>query len=88
MNILKKHNSDKYLLTDLSDEELIALYNLSINYGEYLQQIKKLSDESLLQTAPGMDAKQVRHNIDIQEKFCIDFIAVWQEIINTDKKQG
>jgi hypothetical protein len=89
MNLFKhQDNSNLFGIDGFTDDELIAQYNVCINYKAYLSQILALPDKSLLQVAPGMDAKIVRENLKSQEKYCDNFIALWNSVISgggTDK---
>jgi hypothetical protein len=83
MNIFKHPGeSDLFGLDGLTDEELIAAYNVCLNYKAYLFQIISLTDKSLLAMAPGKDANTVRSNLRLQEKYCNDYIEMWNKVIN------
>jgi hypothetical protein len=89
MRLFKQPGSDnKFQLHDLTEEELIAFFNVFINYIPYIDEILKQPDKNLLKIAPGSDASQVRHNIEIQKKACTDFAGMWNETINQGKKQN
>ena len=83
MNIFKHPgDTDLYGIDGLTDEELIAAYNVCLNYKAYLFHIIRLPDESLLAMAPGKDAEIVRTNLQLQEKYCNDYIEMWNKVIN------
>ena len=89
MKLFRQSGSDnKFQLHDLKEEELIACFNVCINYAPYIDQILKQPDASLLKIAPGSDAKQVRRNIELQKKFCESYVALWSETINQGKKKS
>lgn len=80
-------NNNLFQIQDLTEEELIAFFNVSINYKEYLQEILKQPKEDLKKIAPGTDINQIRHNLHIQDKACADYISMWNTTINKGKKQ-
>jgi len=83
MNIFKHPGeSDLFGIDGLTDEELIAAYNVCLNYKAYLSSIIRLSDKTLLTMAPGQDAKTVRSNLRLQEKYCNDYVEMWNKVIN------
>ena len=79
-----KHSDDNslYGLDGLTEDELIAMYSMCINYRAYIQSIIKIPDKALLVMAPGQNAATVRLNLKMQEKYCDDFIELWNSIIN------
>jgi hypothetical protein len=79
--IKQKADSDLFNIEGLTDDELIAEFNICINYKSYLQQIMTLPNATLLTLAPGESVAQVRANLKAQEKYCNDFIMLWKETI-------
>jgi hypothetical protein len=83
MKLFKQaENSELYQLAGLTEEQLIALFNICINYKGYLKGITRLKDKDLLHFAPGSNAIEVRNNLKMQEDTCTDYMAMWQEAIN------
>ena len=84
MKLLKQSEQSKlFRIEGLSDDTLIALYNVCLNYKAYLSQITSLPNATLLQIAPGSSAKEVRRNLAEQEKACDDYINMWNDIIQS-----
>ena len=84
MKLLKQSEQSKlFRIEGLSDDTLIALYNVCLNYKAYLSQITSHPNATLLQIAPGSSAKEVRRNLAEQEKACDDYINMWNDIIQS-----
>lgn len=92
MNIFKHPGKELiYGIDNLKENELIALYNVTINYKSYLQELLKQPDQIMLQMAPGMSAKIVRKNLTDQDDACTKFIEMWNTVIKAagvNKKQN
>lgn len=87
MKLFKEsEDSELYQLHGLTENQLIGLFNVCINYKTSLSQILKLSDKELLKVAPGLDAKTVRFNLKIQDDACNEFINMWKIAINANNK--
>ena len=82
MRLFKQENTEFYGVADLTDEQLIAGFNICINYKGYLSGIMKLKDNELIAFAPGRSANEVRKLLKLQEKTCSDYIEMWQKNIN------
>jgi hypothetical protein len=78
-------DSDLYEIHELTDDQLIAEFNICINYKGYLSQIMKLPDKSLMVFALGKSAKELRELLKKQEDFCTEYIEMWQETLNAGK---
>ena len=84
MKLLKQSEESKlFRIEGLTDDTLIALYYVCLNYKSYLSQISSLPNATLLQIAPGSSAKEVRNHLSDQEKACDDYIDMWDDIIKT-----
>jgi hypothetical protein len=80
MKLLKQsEGSNLFNLCDLTEDQLIAAFNVALNYGVYLEQITKLDNKSLLTLAKGTDVKTVRELLKLQETYCKDYIQLWRE---------
>ena len=90
MKLFRQENSKLYALYDLSEDYLIAHFNVCINYRAYLQSLITLPDKQLLAFAPGKSAAEVRDNLKGHIKACNDYIDMWKTSIETgqDKKQN
>jgi hypothetical protein len=86
---LFKHQdrSDLFQIHQLTEDELVAAYNVCLNYKSYIEEIIKKPDDILLKIAPGSDASQVRNNLKLQLKFCDDYIMLFQETTDQGKKK-
>lgn len=82
--ILFKHkdNDNIFGIDNLTDDTLVGMYNICLNYKSYLQQLMRLPDSELLKLAPGTGGNLVRHNLEIQMKTCDDYIKMWNETIS------
>lgn len=76
--------SDLYQVHELTDDQLISMYNICINYKPYIEQLLKIPGSQLLKVASGIDENVVRHNLRSQLKFCDDYIQFWNTSIVTD----
>jgi hypothetical protein len=81
---LFKHSefNNLYQLHELTEEQLIALYSMCVNYKGLIAQMLQSPDRILLKTAPGVDAKTVRSNLKLQNDTCDEYIALWKQTIN------
>jgi hypothetical protein len=81
---LFKHAEDSklYGINNLTDDTLIGLFNVCLNYKAYLEGIMRLPDRTLITIAPGMDAKTVRATLELQKEVCEEYIDLWNETIN------
>jgi hypothetical protein len=83
MKLFKHADNDLFQLHEMSEEDLVALYNVCLNYKSYLSQIIALPDKSLLQMAPGTSAKIVRRNFKVQLDTCDKYIDLWNRTISS-----
>lgn len=82
MKLFKHSETSKFFqVHELTDDQLIAMYNICINYKSYLEQIIKLPDAHLLKVASGIDATIVRNNLKMQFDFCEEYIKFWDTAI-------
>jgi hypothetical protein len=82
MKLFKHADNDMFQLHELSEDNLVGLYNVCLNYKSYLAQIVQLPDESLLTMAPGTDAKIVRRNFKVQLDTCDEYIGIFERTIH------
>lgn len=82
---LFKHSetSNLFQIHELTEEQLIALYSMCVNYKGLIAQMLHSPDRILLKTAPGIDAKTVRSNLKLQDDTCDEYIALWKQTINS-----
>jgi hypothetical protein len=81
-------NSKLYAIQELTEEDILALFNVCINYKPYIDELLKQPNFEMKKAAPGTDANQIRHNIKIQAKACMDYIGMLNETLNQGKKQN
>jgi hypothetical protein len=89
MKLFKHANSNNlFQIHEITEEELIAEYNVCLNFKGYLEEILKKPDPVLIKLAPGSDANQVRNLLNLQLKFCNDYVLMFQDTKDKGKKQN
>lgn len=89
MKILKNaEQSDLFQIKELSEDDLIALLNVCINYRGWLVQMHQLDDKSVMAFSPGGSAKEIRIKLKIQEDFCSTFIDKLRELFSQITKES
>jgi hypothetical protein len=70
-----------FQLHGLTDDQLIAMYNICLNYKNYLEQIKRMPDSQLLSVAPNKNVETARNNLKMQSDFCDSYVEMFKETI-------
>jgi hypothetical protein len=92
MNIFKnKENKELFGINGFTEDELVAEYNIHLNYKPYIEQILHMPDKQLLLFAPNSSAQAARDNLKLQLDTCIKFIEMYGKTLNladTKKRQN
>lgn len=87
MEIYKQgHSSDLFTIIGLTEEQLIAEYDIHKNYRSYLESIVGLPNSELKKVALG-DPKQVKNTLQLQIDTCLDYEKAFQEVIALSKDE-
>jgi hypothetical protein len=81
MKIYRHQESEKlFQLHQITDEQLIAMNDIHINYRKFLETIIGFSDKDLALHAPG-NPTQVRYSLRNQINACMEFEKAYAEVL-------
>jgi hypothetical protein len=87
---LFKHaeNSDLFQIHEMTDDQLVGLFGICLNYKGYAEQLLNLPTKALRKMAGATDVQLLCESTALQLKTCKEYIEFWQEVIkvNGDKK--
>jgi hypothetical protein len=86
---LFKHaeNSDLYQIHELTEDQLVGIFGMCVNYKGYASQLLSLPNKTLHKIAPGGDVALMRESIALQLKTSEEYIEFWKEATHMDKSK-
>lgn len=87
---LFKHaeNSNLYQIHEITEDQLIGLYGMCVDYKGYAAQLLALPKHSLKKMAPAGDVELLCESINLRIKACNDFIEFWKEAAHLSSKKS
>jgi hypothetical protein len=79
-----------YQVHELTEEQLIGIFGMCVNYKPYVAQLLKLPNSSLKKIVPGGDVQAFKESVAIQIKAADDYMVFWKEVCKNapDKSQN
>jgi hypothetical protein len=80
--LLYPDGNDLSKIDELTDDDLVYLFNVCLNYGSYIEELLKKPNHVMMMQAPGKSADIVRANLEGQLQLCKSFVEIWKANIN------